>query len=187
MTAKPAADLVFVAAIAAAHGVRGECKVKSFTGDPEAAFSYGPFLDAAGKEILRAKRWRPVKDGWVVAFEQELSREDAQALRGTQLFVPRSALPELDDEEYYHSDLIGLTVQGLDGSPMGKLKAVHDFGSGDLLEITGTPGRNGDWYLPFTRDFVPHISLKDGLITIDPPEDVGSKEEEAGGEASISQ
>ncbi len=180
MTTPTSPDLVFVAAIAAAHGVRGECKVKSFPGDPAAAFSYGPFLDAAGKEILRAKRWRPIKDGWVVAFEQELSREDASALRGTQLFVPRAALPELDDEEYYHSDLIGLSVQGLDGAPMGKLKGVHDFGSGDLLEITATPDRPGDWFLPFTRDFVPHISLKDGLVTIDPPEDVGSKAEEDG-------
>jgi len=187
MTARPAPDLVFVAAIAAAHGVRGECKVKSFTGDPEAAFTYGPFLDAAGKEILRAKRWRPVKDGWVVAFEQDMSREDAAALRGTRLYVPRSALPELDDEEYYHADLLGLNVQGLDGAPMGKLKAIHDFGSGDLLEITGTPDRNGDWYLPFTRDFVPHISLTDRLITIDPPEEVGSKEEEAGGGESPKQ
>lgn len=182
MTQSPSPDLVFVAAIAAAHGVRGECKVKSFTGDPEAAFTYGPFLDAAGKEILRARRWRPIKDGWVVAFEQELSREDAAALRGTQLFVPRSALPPLEDEEYYHSDLIGLDVQALDGAPMGKLKGVHDFGSGDLLEITATPERNGDWFLPFTRDFVPHISLKDRVITIDPPEEVGTRDEEEGGE-----
>ena len=111
-----------------------------------------------------------------------MSREASAALRGTRLYVPRSALPQLDDEEYYHSDLIGLTVQSLDGSPMGKLKAVHDFGSGDLLEITGTPERTGDWFLPFTRDFVPHISLPDRLITIDPPEEVGSKDEEQGGE-----
>ena len=175
-------DLVFVAAIAAAHGVRGECKVKTFTGDPAAAFTYGPFLDANGVEILRAKRWRPVKDGWVVAFDKELSREEAQALRGTRLHVPRSALPALDEEEYYHADLIGLAVETLDGTPMGRVKALHDFGSGDLMEITGTPDRPGDWFLPFTHACVPHISLKDRRVTIDPPEETGSKDEEEAGE-----
>lgn len=174
-------DLVFIAALAGAHGVRGECKVKSFAGEPEAAFGYGPFLDESGKAILTPKQWRPVKDGFVVSFAENLNREQAQGLKGTKLFIPRTALPELEEDEFYHSDLLGLTVQALDGSPMGRLRAVHDFGSGDLLEIEATPGRKGSWMLPFTREFVPHLSITDGVITIDPPEDVGSKEEEEAG------
>ncbi|MAC39361.1 MAG: 16S rRNA processing protein RimM [Oceanicaulis sp.] len=175
-------DLVFIAAIAGAHGVKGECKVKSFAGEPDAAFSYGAFRDAGGAVILTPKSWRAVKDGFIVRFAENLTRDEAQALKGTRLHIPRAALPALEDDEFYHADLIGLKVQALDGSDMGTLRAIHDFGSGDLLEITGTPGRNGAWMLPFTRDFVPHISIGNGTITIDPPEEVGSKAEEEAGE-----
>jgi 16S rRNA processing protein RimM len=171
-------DLIFVAAIAGSHGVRGECRVKSFTGDGEAAFTYGVFLDQDGSPILTPKRWRAAKDVWVVAFKENLTREQAQAMKGTQLFVQRSALPELEDEEFYHADLIGLAVQGLDGSPMGRVKAVHDFGSGDLLEIEQTPDRSSSWLLPFTQACVPHISLKDGLVSISPPDEIGGDDSE---------
>ncbi len=178
----PADDLVFIAALAGAHGVKGECKAKSFAGNPADAFTYGQFLDTDGKPFLTPKSARPVKDGFIVRFVEPLDRDQAQALKGTRLYVPRAALPSLEDDEFYHADLIDLKIQSLDGSPMGTLRAIHDFGSGDLLEITGTPDRKGSWMLPFTRDFVPHVSLVDGVITIDPPEDVGSKaEEEAGG------
>lgn len=177
-----APDLVFIAAIAGAHGVKGECKVKSFAGVPEDAFAYGPFLDKAGRPFLTPKSARPVKDGFVVRFAENLSREQAQALKGTKLYIPRSALPGLEEDEFYHADLLGLAVQGLDGTPMGRLHAIHDFGSGDILEITATPGRPGPWMLPFTREFVPHVSLETGTITIDPPEEVGSKAEEEAGE-----
>ncbi|WP_300542547.1 ribosome maturation factor RimM [Maricaulis sp.] len=181
MTAS-ADDLVFIAAIAGAHGVKGECKVKSFAGEPEDAFAYGPFLDVDGRAVLTPKSWRAVKDGFIVRFAESLTREQAGALKGTKLHIPRAALPVLGEDEFYHADLVGLAVQGLDGSPMGTLRAIFDYGSGDLLEISGTPGRNGSWMLPFTRDFVPHVSIAEGIITIDPPEEVGSKaEEEAGG------
>ena len=175
--AKPADDLVFVAAIAGAHGVRGECKVKSFTGEPEAAFGYGPFLDAAGKVIFTPRRWRNAKDAFVVAFTAPMTREQAQAARGTKLFVPRHALPALEEDEFYHSDLLGLKVQSLDGSPMGRIKAIHDFGGGDLLEIVDTPDRKGAWMIPFTAEQVPHVSIADRLVTIAPLEEVeGDKE-----------
>ena len=175
---KPAQDLVFVAAIAGAHGVRGECKVKTFTGEPDAAFSYGPFLDEAGQPLLTPSAWRRAKDVFVVRFKEDLDRDRSQALKGTRLYIPRSALPGLEDDEFYHADLLGLPVQDLSGAPMGRIRALHDFGSGDLLEIEATPDRKGSWMLPFTREFVPHISLDDGVVTIDPPEEVGSKAEE---------
>jgi 16S rRNA processing protein RimM len=171
-------DLVFVAAIAGSHGVRGECRVKSFTGDGEAAFGYGAFLDDSGAPLLTPKRWRSAKDVWVVAFMESLTREQAQALKGTQLFVRRSALPELEDEEFYHADLIGLSVQGVDGSPMGRVKALHNFGSGDLLEIEQTPDQSGSWLLPFTQACVPHLSVAEGQVTIAPPDEIGGDDAE---------
>ncbi|MBR9824948.1 MAG: 16S rRNA processing protein RimM [Alphaproteobacteria bacterium] len=169
---KPADDLVFVAAIAGAHGIKGECKVKSFTGKPEALFDYGPFLNEKGEVIYTPQRWRLNKDAFIVSFTQKMTRDDAQAARGTKLYVPRSALPELEEDEYYHSDLIGLKVQLLDGSPMGKVRAVHDFGSGDILEIVDSPDRRGAWMIPFTLEQVPHVSINEGVVTIDPLEEI---------------
>lgn len=175
--AKTADDLVFVAAIAGAHGVKGECKVKSFTGQPDAAFGYGPFLDGTGKVLFTPKRWRLAKDAFVVAFKEPMTREQAQSARGTKLFVRREALPVLEEDEFYHSDLIGLKVQSLDGSPMGRIKAIHDFGGGDLLEIVDTPDRTGAWMIPFTAEQVPHVSIADRLVTIAPLEEVEGDQE----------
>ena len=176
----PALDLVLVAAIAGAHGVKGEAKVKSFTADPDAAFSYGPFLDEAGRPILTPAAWRAVKEGYVVRFKEALTREAVQALKSTRLHVLRSALPALEEDEYYHADLIGLTLEALDGAAMGRLRAIHDYGGGDLLEIVGTPGRSGPWMLAFTRENAPHIDLARGVIVIDPPEEVESGEDRPG-------
>lgn len=171
-------DLVLVAAITGAHGVQGDCKVKSFTQDPEMVFSYGPFLDKSGQTLMTARSWRAVKDAWVVRFDRRLTREQAAELRGTQLFVSREVFPQLAEDEFYHSDLIGLQVQNLDGEPMGEVRAVHDFGSGDLLEIHKTPGQNGAWLIAFSREEVPHVSLADGVVTLDPKEMIGDKAEE---------
>lgn len=168
----PSDDLVFVAAIAGAHGIKGECKLKSFTQHPEAVFEYGPLLDDQGKVAFTPQRWRPAKDAFIVSFKETMTRETAQAARGTKLFIPRTALPALEEDEFYHSDLIGLKVQGLDGSPMGKVRAVHDFGSGDILEIVDSPDRRGAWMIPFTREQVPHVSIADKLVTIDPLEEI---------------
>ena len=172
----PAPDLVFVAAIAGAHGVKGEARVKTFTDDPEAAFSYGPFMDETGKARFTPKTWKPVKDGFIVRFAERFGREEIQALKSTRLYIPRSALPGLEEEEYYHADLIGLSVEGLDGAPMGRIRAIHDFGGGDLLEIEATPDRKGTWLLPFTLAFAPKVDLAKGVIVIDPPEEVESGE-----------
>ena len=175
-------DLVFVAALAGAHGVKGECKLKSFTGDPDAVFDYGPFLDEAGQVRFTPLRWRRAKDVFVVAFKEKLTREDAQAARGTKLYIPRQALPDLEEDEFYHSDLLGLKVQALDGSPLGKVRAVHDFGSGDILEIVDTPDRRGPWMIPFTREQVPHVSISDGVVTVDPLEEVHGDRDRDGSE-----
>lgn len=173
----PADDLVFVAAIAGAHGVKGECKLKSFTGEPAAVFEYGPLLDENGQSLFTPQRWRQTKDAFVVSFKERMTREQAQNARGTKLYVSRSALPELEEDEFYHSDLLGLKVQALDGSPMGKIRAVHDFGSGDILEIVDTPDRRGAWMIPFTREQVPHVSIVEGVVTLDPLEEVEGDEE----------
>ena len=163
-----------VAAIAGAFGVRGEVKLKSFTGDPKACLTYGPLLNAAGAPVLTVTKSRTVKKALAVTAKEVSTREQAEAMKSTKLYVPRSRLPHTDEDEFYLSDLVGLSVETLDGEPRGRIKAVHDFGAGDLLEIQ-TPGEK-DWYLPFTKLAVPRVDIAGGRIVIDPPEEIEGDE-----------
>ncbi|MCG8440762.1 MAG: ribosome maturation factor RimM [Caulobacterales bacterium] len=162
---------VLLGAVAGAFGVRGEVRIKSFTAAPQELFAYGPFTDEAGRVVLTVRRWRPIKDGFAAVCAEVPTREAAAALKSTRLHAPRERLPALPEDEFYHADLIGLAVKTLDGAPLGEVRAVHDFGSGDLLEVWRTPGVAGAWYLPFTRRAVPHVDVAAGEIIADPPEE----------------
>ncbi len=167
--------LILVAAIAGAFGVKGEVKIKSFTADPKACLTYGPLLDAGGTPVLTVIKSRMVKNALAVTTKEVTTREQAEAMKSTKLFVRRSQLPETDEDEFYHSDLVGLAVERLDGTPRGRIKAVHDFGAGDLLEIQ-TPGEK-DWYIPFTKLAVPRVDITGGRVVIDPPEEIEGDED----------
>jgi 16S rRNA processing protein RimM len=158
--------LITIARIKGAHGVKGEARVQPFTAEPEACFTYGPFLDKDGKPFLTPAKWRRQKDEFIVTFREDLTREEVAALRGRELLAPRAALPEPDPDEFYITDLIGLTAISTDGKSAGRVAAVQNFGAGDLLEIDGPDGR---FYLPFTREAVPAVDIANGRLTIDPP------------------
>jgi 16S rRNA processing protein RimM len=96
-------------------------------------------------------------------------RDQAEALTGTKLYVPRSRLPEREEDEWYHSDLIGLTAQGPDGGTIGTVIAVHNFGAGDLLEIRPADG-GATLLMPFTRETVPEVDVEGGWLRVAPPE-----------------
>jgi 16S rRNA processing protein RimM len=168
---------VVIAAIAGPHGVKGEARIKAF-GDAGAVCSYGPFLNEQGEVLLTPVRARPGANGFVVAaFKERRTREEIQAMKSTRLYVPRDALPGLDEDEFYYADLIGLAVEDLQGAPLGKVKSIQDYGAGDILEIAGA---DGTLLIPFTREAVPHVDVKAGKITADPPE----VDEEDGGEGA---
>lgn len=152
-------------ALAGAHGVRGDVRVKSFTAEPEALFGFGPLLDEAGKPLLEAKSVRLAKDHFIVTPKAPLQREEWDALKGTRLHVPRSALPDPDEDEIYIDDLVGLSVVDTDGAPLGKVKAVQNFGAGDLLEIAPTGGGSAV-YIPFTEEDVPELDLQAGRVIV---------------------
>jgi 16S rRNA processing protein RimM len=99
------------------------------------------------------------------------TKEQADALRGLRLFVPRDALPEPDEDEFYLADLIGLAVVDPAGAPVGKVKSVQDFGAGDILEIIPEEG-GATWYLPFTREAVPEVKIAEGQIVAVRPVEV---------------
>ncbi len=154
--------------MAGAFGVRGEVRLKSFTQPAENLFDYSPFCDEAGTEILTVSSFRHVKDGFAAFCNEVASREEAAALKSTRLHVARERLGDLEDDEFYHADLIGMAVKGLDGRDLGLVRAVHDFGAGDLLEVWKTPGAKGAWYLPFTLAGVPHVDLSQREVAADP-------------------
>ncbi|HWA23904.1 MAG TPA: ribosome maturation factor RimM [Caulobacterales bacterium] len=164
--ALPPENLILVGAITGAFGVRGELRVKSFTAALEDVCAYGPLLDESGALVLTPKSWRPLKDAVAMTAKEVKTREQAEAMRGTALYVPREALPAPEEDEFYAADLIGCAVVSVSGAPLGEVTAVTDYGAGDMLEIV----LNGAvWRLPFTQENTPQIDLKSRRIIADPP------------------
>ena len=172
---------VCVGQFAGAHGVRGLVKVKSFTENPEAVASYGPLTDERGARSFRLSLQGAMKDLFLARVEGIATREQAQDLAGVRLYVDRSALPETEDEdEFYHADLIGLRAELSDGAVYGVVKALYDFGAGDVLEIRTESGSLE--MLPFTKACVPVVDVKGGRVVVDLPAVIEAREGEGRGE-----
>jgi 16S rRNA processing protein RimM len=160
---------VCVGAIAGSFGVSGEVRLKSFCADPEALASYGPLYTEDGQRSFTVRLTRPVAGGLGARLSGVATKEQADALKGTSLFADRNRLPSLPDDEFYHADLIGLEVRDTGGVLIGQIRAVHDHGAGDLLEIYG-PGLKETLLLPFTRAVVPMVDLRARRVVVDLPE-----------------
>ena len=160
-------NLIFVAQVGAAHGVRGEVKVTTFTADPMALADYKTLLRQDGSPAPTIMSARPTKGGIVARLKGVADRNAAEALRGLKLYIQRDSLPEPEEDEFYLADLIGLSVETAAGEVLGKVKAVQDFGAGDLLEIQ--PRAGATWWLPFTRQAVPEVRLAQGKLIAAPP------------------
>lgn len=158
---------ICVGVIAGAHGVRGSVRLRSFTEDPEAVGSYGPLMDEEGRKFS-IRLQGVMKDHFIASIEGVKDRDEAEALKGTKLFVSRAALPKLKPREYYEADLVGLPVEDKAGVACGKVQAVHNYGGGPFLEIA--PAKGGTYMLPFTKAYVPEVDIKAGRVVIDPPE-----------------
>ncbi|BBF94796.1 ribosome maturation factor RimM [Blastochloris tepida] len=161
-----AARRVCVARISGAYGVRGEARLLVFTEDPDALPSLGPFTDEAGARAFTLNALRSHGEGFVARFAEIASREDAEALRNTDLYIPRDRLPALDEAEtFYHADLIGLAVRAPEGDTLGKVVAVLNFGAGDILDIAPAWG-GATVMVPFTQAMVPAVDLAAGYLTL---------------------
>lgn len=162
-------DRICVGAISGSYGVRGELRVKSFCAVAEDIESYSPLTSEDGTAKFHLALVRAVKNGFVARIAEVATKEEADALKGTQLFALRDQLPSLPDDEYYHTDLIGLQVLDTGGEVLGTVKQVQDHGAGDLLEIQ-RPASSDTVWLPFTVAAVPTVDLASGRIIADPPE-----------------
>jgi 16S rRNA processing protein RimM len=154
-----------MAVIGAAHGIRGEVRVKTFTADPPALGDYG-LLFARDGRVFEVVGIRPQGTVVIVRFKGVGDRNAAEALNGTELFVDRGALPaELEEEEFYHADLVGMTVLDENGQEIGRVSAVQNYGAGDILEIKGP--RLDAALVPFTKAAVPAVDVAARRIRID--------------------
>lgn len=163
------AERIVVGAIAGAFGVHGEVRLKSFCAQPEAIAAYAPLWTKDGSRSFGLRITRAVPNGMAARLTGVTTREEAEALRGTELYADRDRLPNLPDDEFYHADLIGLEVLDTGGAPLGRVLTVQNHGAGDLLEIA-RPGGGATVLLPFTRAAVPTVDLTAGRIIADPPE-----------------
>jgi 16S rRNA processing protein RimM len=155
------ADQVILAAVAGAHGVGGEVRLKLFAEGLDSLKRHKTVF--AGDRPLTLKAVRPGSAGAIARFAEIVDRGAAEALRGSLLSVPRDALPPLEAGEYYHADLIGLSCVDAAGASLGAVAAVENFGAGDLLEIERPDGKRA--LIPFRIGIA---DLVDGRIVADP-------------------
>lgn len=163
MAAAPARR-VAMAAIGAPHGVRGDARLTVFAQDPLALRRYNPFETDDGR-TLTLTAVRRLGKGLVAAFAGVEDRDAAATLRGQTLWIPRARLPAPAADEFYHVDLVGLEARLADGGVLGIVRAVSDFGAGDILEVRGSE----TVLVPFTRAVVPHVAVGEGYLVVDPP------------------
>ena len=164
------ADKICIAQIGAAHGVRGEVRLKAFTHDPLSVTCYGA-LEAEDGRRIEIEAVRPAKDILVARLKGVADRNAAEALTNLRLYVAREKLPKPEADEFYHADLVGLAAETKEGEAFGTVKAVHNFGAGDLIEVEPTSG-GATLMLPFNEITVPLVDLAGGKIVVEPPVDM---------------
>lgn len=164
---------VLLGEITSPHGIRGEVVVHSFTAEPEAIASYGPLTDATGTQRLKLHVARVTNKGVVARIEGIGDRTSAERLRGTKLYIDRECLPQTAASEFYHADLVGLTAVAPDGSDLGEIVGVRNFGAGDLVELKPAAGEP-TLFIPFESQWVPAVDLAAGkIVIVRPPDDGG--------------
>jgi 16S rRNA processing protein RimM len=178
-------EKVCLGTIVGVHGVQGAVRIKSFTADPADVAAYGAVSDESGARRFEVKVLGQARGAVLARLSGVADRNAAEALRGLRLYVDRAALPATKEDEYYHADLIGLPVETREGAALGRVRAVHNFGAGDILELRGDDGR--ELLLPFSDAVVPHVDLAAGRIVAVPPasllEDRAQAEIKAGRDA----
>jgi 16S rRNA processing protein RimM len=161
---------VCVARIGAAHGVRGAVKLWTFTEDPFAVTRYGPLSTKDGARQFEVAHAREARDHLVATLKGVTTRNEAERLNGIELYVAREKLPAVEDDEYYHADLIGLAAVTTEDEPLGRVVAIHNFGAGDIIEIA--PPHGATMLLPFSNAVVPTVDLAGRRVVIQLPEEM---------------
>ncbi len=165
------ADRLLVGEIGAAQGLKGEVRLRSYTQAPADIAAYGPLQDEAGTRTFEIEHVRVTPKAVVARIKGVTTREGAEALNRTKLYLPRAALPRREEDEWYVADLVGIAAVDAAGAPLGTVVAVHNFGASDIIEIA--PAEGGPSLLvPFTDAAVPEVDIDGGRIVVVPPEEL---------------
>jgi len=156
--------------IGAAQGLKGEVRLRVYTQEPEGIAAYGPLEDETGRAI-EIETVRVTPKAVIARIKGVTTREAAEALTHTKLYLPRARLPASEEDEWYHADLVGLAAVGADGAPIGTVAAVHNFGAGDIIEIKPASGE-ANMLVPFNSATVPEVDIAQGRIVLVPPEEL---------------
>ena len=169
------ASLLLVGEIGAAQGLKGEVRVRSYTQAPTDIAAYGPLSNEAGTKTIEIECVRVTPKTLIATIKGVTTREAAEALNRTKLYVARAALPEAADDEWYVADMIGLQAVSPDGAPLGTVTAVHNFGASDIIEIA--PAEGSAYLVAFTDDTVPEVDVAGGRLVLIPPEEIEASED----------
>jgi 16S rRNA processing protein RimM len=166
--------LIKVGLIVAAHGIRGEVKIRSFIQPPEVVFACGALSNASGKRQFTIHKRGGNEKAFIASVEGIADRNAAEMLKGTELYAPVEALPKDNPDDYYAEELIGLEARVASGTPYGRITQCYNFGAGDIIEIALANGKTE--MLPLGKPFVNEISPERGYVIVSPPEYVEGKE-----------
>lgn len=186
MAADASERRILVGAVAGAHGVRGEVKIKSFTEQVRDVAAYGPVEDESGTRRFAIKIRGEAKGLVIASLDGVGDRNAAEALKGLRLYVPRAALGKKPkrapkgSERWFVADLVGLAAVDTNGAALGTVKNVANYGAGDILEVTTMAGETQLY--AFTKRTVPEVDTANGRVVIDPPVEVEAKEEDGSDE-----
>jgi len=161
-------DRIIVGVLSGSFGVHGDVRIKSFCADPEAIADYTPLTRADGASITTIVIKGQTKGSLIARVDGITTKEEADSLSGTDIFAQRDQLPNLPDDEFYHTDLVGLMCVDTGGTELGRVKAVQTNGSDDLLEIN-SPTHKDTVLVPFLKKIVPTVDLASERIVLDPP------------------
>lgn len=166
----PSKKYICVGKIIAAHGIKGMVKIFSHAENPDTLTKLGPLSDAKGKRVFIVTKTQPLGKALLASIEGVTDRNAAEALKDTDLYLPREKLPPLPEGKFYYTDLIGLEARDTSGKKLGVIHALHNYGAGDIFEIKPNSGES--FLIPFTPDVVKKIDAAAGTVEIDRPEEV---------------
>ena len=165
-----------MAQIGAAHGLKGDVRLRSFTEDPQAFAQYGPLETEDRTRRLEIESMRPAKDAFIVRFRGVADRDAADVLRDMKLYVDRNRLPAVEEEEFYHTDLVGLVAVTTTGDLFGDVVGIHNYGAGDIIELK-IAGSGETVMLSFDQKTFPAVDIAGGRIVVDPPAEIIAKDD----------
>jgi 16S rRNA processing protein RimM len=166
-----------IGVITSPHGVRGTVKVRSFTEDPDAFVEYGDVTTHDGSRVFDIAIVGDAKGTLLCEIDGVDDRDQAEALRGVELYILREDLPDdLDDDEFYASDLLGLETRDAEGRVLGSIRNILDHGAGDIVDVLHADGKVRSY--AFSVANFPEINTREGYVVLNPPPEVTAQDEQ---------